>query len=129
MILTNCHTHFSSDFQNEIFQIDVTQPCDVFHSVGIHPWNASAYSVEEVGLLVRNSITNKTLAIGECGLDALKGSSLEIQSKLFIEQIKLSEELALPLIIHCVKAWNELHAIRLKYRPKQPWVFHGMMKA
>ncbi len=30
-----------------------------------------------------------------------------------------------PLIIHCVKAFNELIELKKKYRPQMPWVVHG----
>ena len=30
-----------------------------------------------------------------------------------------------PLVIHCVKAFNELIELKKKYRPQMPWVVHG----
>jgi TatD DNase family protein len=68
------------------------------------------------------------VAIGEAGLDKLIGSSFEIQRKTFIEQALLAEELKLPLIIHCVKAWNELREIKRKLKPNIPWIYHGFNK-
>ena len=41
----------------------------------------------------------------------------------------LSEELGLPIIIHCVKAWNELRAIKRHLKPQQTWIYHGFSKA
>ena len=31
----------------------------------------------------------------------------------------------MPLIIHCVKAMDELLAVRKKLNPAQPWIWHG----
>ena len=29
------------------------------------------------------------------------------------------------MVIHCVKAFNELIELKKKYRPQMPWVVHG----
>lgn len=47
-------------------------------------------------------------AIGECGLDKYSQVDFDIQKQYFIKQIELSELTHKPLIIHCVKAYNEL---------------------
>ena len=39
--------------------------------------------------------------------------------------ILLSESVGKPLVIHCVKAFNELIELKKKYRPQMPWVVHG----
>ena len=50
---------------------------------------------------------------------------MQRQRSLFVRQAGLAEELGKPLIIHCVRAWEELIACRKAIRPKQPWVIHG----
>ena len=55
------------------------------------------------------------IALGEIGLDKLKGPSMEVQLAVFKEQIALSEKLELPVIIHCVRAWNELVLVKKTY--------------
>jgi TatD DNase family protein len=52
-----------------------------------------------------------------------------MQEKVFLAQIELSERLELPIIIHCVKAWNVLRVIRRRRSPAQPWIYHGFTKA
>ncbi len=37
----------------------------------------------------------------------------------------MSESVGKPLVIHCVKAFNELIELKKKYRPQMPWVVHG----
>jgi TatD DNase family protein len=37
----------------------------------------------------------------------------------------LSENLKKPVIIHCVKAWEELIKVRRGTNPAQPWIIHG----
>ena len=84
---------------------------------GIHPWKAD----EE---FVVPDLSGK-LAIGECGLDGLRGPSMERQEEVFIQQIKLSEEVEKPLIIHCVKALDRLLQLHKDLKPKQMWMLHG----
>jgi len=58
-------------------------------------------------------------------LDKLAKAPMELQLAVFKEQVKLSEKLGLPLIIHCVKAMDELLAVKKEFRPQQAWVWHG----
>ena len=121
----NLHSHFI-DVQNvTIFQTDAIEPNQWF-SVGVHPWNAekNEFPTNHDALLNHPNC----LAIGEIGLDKLKGPALERQIEVFETQIALSEQYQLPVIIHCVKAWNELKSIRRKINPSQPWIFHGFSK-
>ena len=84
---------------------------------GIHPWKADeTFVVPDL---------SAKLAIGECGLDGLRGPSMEVQESVFLDQIRLSEELGKPLIIHCVKAFDRLLQLRKELNPKQSWMFHG----
>ena len=65
------------------------------------------------------------VAVGEAGLDKLAKAPMELQLAVFKEQVKLSEKLGLPLIIHCVKAMDELLAVKKEFRPQQAWIWHG----
>lgn len=128
-MFTNCHTHSSNYTGFEIKQAELNEFPLGFHSVGIHPWKSADFDDKEIKNLLKRSVSQKTIAIGECGLDGLKGPDFSIQIPVFEKQIELSEELCLPLIIHCVKGWNELAALKKKHSPRQPWVFHGFAKS
>ena len=65
------------------------------------------------------------LAIGEAGLDKLASADILLQKEVLIRQILLSESVGKPLVIHCVKAFNELIELKKRYRPQMPWVVHG----
>ena len=67
----------------------------------------------------------ESIAIGEAGFDKLRGPSPELQRKVFEEQVAISEELKKPVVIHCVRAWDELLAVHKKLKPKMPWLIHG----
>ena len=97
-----------------------------YFSAGIHPWYISNHDVETQFTVLHRLIGDyRLLAIGEAGLDKLTSTPMEEQQKIFKRQVEWSEEYELPLIIHCVKAMDELLAIRKKMNPLQPWVWHG----
>lgn len=63
--------------------------------------------------------------IGECGLDKLCTTPWNLQRQFFQAQIQLSSQISKPLIIHCVKAWQELLE-EDKAHPHHPlWIVHG----
>jgi len=93
-------------------------------SCGIHPWY-SEDSDTQMAYLNEIAPNPRIIAIGETGLDRLKGPSFEVQTAVFKKHIQLSEKLAKPVIIHCVKAWEELMQVQRETRPTQPWIIHG----
>lgn len=100
---------------------------DSFFSVGIHPWDADLpISINDLEKLIQHQ---NCLAIGECGLDKLKGPDLEIQKKVFITQLELAVKYQKPVIIHCVKAFDELMEICKPYHSKIPLIIHGFNKS
>ena len=93
-------------------------------SCGVHPWY-SEDAAPQLKFLKEIASDPRIVAIGEAGLDKLKGPELTIQQTIFEQQVELSEQLQKPLIIHCVKAWDELLRIKKAHRPRQPWIIHG----
>ena len=97
-----------------------------YYSVGIHPWDVTAQSKSiPFEYLCEVACLPQVLAIGEAGLDKKQAISLELQQAIFELQIKLAETVQKPLLIHCVKAWSELIAIKKQFKPNQPWIIHG----
>lgn len=93
-------------------------------SCGIHPWHSEINSSQFETLL--EIIKNQSVvAIGEAGLDKLKGPEIDIQVEVFRKQIELAIQYDKPMIIHCVKAWDELIALHREYKPNLPWIIHG----
>ena len=98
-------------------------------SCGIHPWYIREDGVEEQLAEFRKLVRNEQVVmIGEAGLDKQVSVPFDLQVKIFGEQIRFSEELGKPLIIHCVKAWEELIVIHKKRGPAMPWIIHGFRK-
>lgn len=97
----------------------------VCFSVGLHPWHIDESSwkeqVEQVGLAAVNP---KVLAIGESGLDKATRIPFALQHEVFLTHLTLAESLRKPLIIHCVRSYSEMLALRKKSDQSIPWIFH-----
>ena len=61
-------------------------------------------------------------------MDKICGTDFNLQRKVFIQQIELSEKYNLPVIIHCVRASNELVELKKEIKPTQHWIWHGFNK-
>lgn len=126
----NIHTHITKHPESEILSADVLSFSSIgkneYLSVGIHPWYLADNDAENQLESLRKAIGNRqVVALGECGLDKLKGPSMELQASVFRKEIALAEEHNLPMVIHCVKAYNELVQIKKSTHPQQPWIIHG----
>ena len=120
----NFHTHFSNHNEFEILNVDTGNNLSKsYFSIAYHPKDALLFTDFSDKLS-----SEKCLAVGECGIDKNIDIDIKIQEKVFIEHVKLSEKFELPLIIHCVKAWNEILVIKREMNPKQKWIFHGFRK-
>jgi TatD DNase family protein len=128
----NIHTHHLSKDHgvflfNNRFGFDKEFYLEKYFSIGIHPWDADLQvSLSEFEKLIQHP---HCLAIGECGLDKVKGPDIEIQKKIFISQLDLAVKYQKPVIIHCVKAFDELIEICQSYHSKTPLIIHGFNKS
>jgi TatD DNase family protein len=98
----------------------------VSYTYGIHPWFLTENNHKHLISLVKDTIRLPgIIAIGEAGFDKIKGPSAELQRAVFEEQVIISEVFKKPVVIHCVKAWDELLSVQKKLKPKMPWLVHG----
>ena len=97
------------------------------YSVGFHPWALSAEYPSETDWkhLSRLVCLPQVLAVGEAGLDKLAAVPLPLQETVFERQARLADEMGKPLVIHLVKAVDELLRLRKSLSPHVPWVIHG----
>ena len=112
MTLINFHTHRPA-----------ASPCervvqDGIDTWGIHPWHATEASPETVP-------PANILAVGECGLDSLCPTPMDVQMKAFRRCIAISEERGVPLFLHCVRQMELCLTLRRKMNCTQPWIWHG----
>lgn len=127
MDLLDVHTH-NPDALRAVISVRPWQfapkPGKVY-SVGIHPWDVAGLGGCEMETLRAVAADCAVVAIGECGIDKLRGGDLKTQVAVTEAHIELSERLGKPLIIHCVRAVNEIVALHRRFRPRQQWVIHG----
>jgi TatD DNase family protein len=133
----NIHTHHLSyepdvvSIQNirvrgKMLEHPILNPDHTYYSVGIHPWDVTIQDTcNQFSTLRAAAQLPQVIAIGEAGLDKKHPTPFAIQQDVFEWQIKLSEQIQKPLLIHCVKAWSEVIAIKKQFKPSQPWIIHG----
>lgn len=92
-------------------------------SMGLHPWDLQDTAIlwDE---LVNATRLNNVKAIGECGLDKLCKTDWDLQLHYFKQQVLLANQVRKPIIIHCVRAYNEVLDI-LAEHATVPAIFHG----
>lgn len=127
--ITDIHTHNPACHDTAVLNIAAGEPLPDsprYLSTGLHPWQTVRADRDRLTELAEAAAADpRVLAIGECGLDALRGAPLEIQEEIFRRHALAGERLGKPLIIHCVKAFDRLLRIHKELRPSQPWIIHG----
>lgn len=126
MIFFDFHHHKKS-VKFGIYNLNLLEEIPDFpFSVGIHPkdiaenWEKSFDWIKEI------SKHPNCFAIGECGLDGLIDIEAGLQEKVFEEHIVWANNIKKPVIIHCVRKFNEL--IPFKKMAKIPMIIHGFNK-
>lgn len=126
-MILDVHTHRPAS--GAIVNIDpvdsVTLDPQYLYSVGLHPWNSDCVTPEALARLDTLAADPAVVAIGETGLDALRGADIATQQQLFDHHVELSESLRKPLIIHAVKTFPLIIAARRRHDPAMPWIIHG----
>jgi TatD DNase family protein len=133
----NIHTHrrlllpeVESILSLSVGHDDLKSIADFSVALGIHPWFMEETNlVNDLKTLIQYAVQPKVKMIGECGLDSLKGASFEVQLKVFEVQLNLAKSLKKPVILHCVKAYDELIAVTKKINPMVPMILHGFNKS
>jgi TatD DNase family protein len=88
---------------------------------GIHPWfSETATTGWQQRLLATSETLDKTIGIGETGLDRSCRIDLAIQQQLFTQHLELAAEHRWPLSVHCVRAWGALVDLLTDFSHRQP---------
>lgn len=126
-MIKDIHTHHT-DAREAVISVNPWEFNPVgglYYSVGIHPWQAARATETDFGRLAECARTGSVLMIGECGIDKLRGGDVSMQTDVLERHIALSEQVGKPLILHCVRASNELCRLHRRLRPSMPWIVHG----
>lgn len=99
-----------------------------WYTIGYHPWWTERILLPEEIDVLANQVKNPTcLALGECGMDKIKGPPLSLQKKIFSQQIELANAWNCPVVVHCVRAFHEVLDVHTRLA-KTPWVIHGFVR-
>lgn len=98
-----------------------------FYSVGLHPWHLKTPEENnEMLQMVEDALTfDHVCFVGESGLDKKTEFDFNEQLRIFKAHAIIAEEFKRPLIIHCVKSYNEVLEMHKKLHPEMPWIMHG----
>ena len=89
--------------------------------MGIHPWDAASADISTM-----QRLSDGIQAIGEIGLDFASAVPKEIQYSAFRSQLAIAQQRGLPVVLHCVRAFNEVMLL-LKETPPPIVIFHGFI--
>ena len=87
-------------------------PGYLYFAIGIHPENIKENITKNK---IEEFINKDTIAIGECGLDYLKGENKKLQIEIFKIQIEIAKENSLPIIIHSRESLEDVYKILSYY--------------
>lgn len=106
---------------------DLTPPFSSPVSIGLHPWTVEQkLGVTALRFVVEEFCFKKNVfAIGEIGLDRLRGPKLVWQKELLVSLLDLSEAAQKPVLLHNVKCSSEFLEILKGRNYTAPWIFHG----
>ena len=89
-------------------------------TVGLHPWQAAT------GVIPIEAEILSADAVGEIGLDKACEVDFEQQRTVFEAQLRLAEQHKKPVVVHCVRAFEEVISALEKFTLKAV-IFHGFI--
>lgn len=105
--------------------VELSSNPNIYSMVGIFPSEAKTYNAEIEEKMIELSKNKKVVAIGEIGLDYYWDKSfVEIQKEVFIKQIKLANQLNLPIVVHDREAHKDCFDILKEYNTSSKVLFH-----
>lgn len=109
---------------HKIFEL-VNKYENLYGLLGVHPSEAKDWDDSLIEKIKEYSKSDKIVGIGEIGLDYYWDKSFnDIQKEVFIKQIKLANELELPISIHDREAHKDTFDILKEYNKGSKIVMH-----
>lgn len=126
-MMLDFHTHHlhATDALISVSPTDFSPVQGKRYTVGIHPWLTEGDVEAQMQALAEAAQNEQVMAIGETGLDSLRGAPLDVQMCLFERHIALAETLGKPLVIHCVRTSQQVLKAWSESRKSVVWAIHG----
>lgn len=90
-------------------------------TAGVHPWHILHTNLDHAMDILRQL---NIVAIGEIGLDYAIDTNRELQTEVFEQQLDIAHSRSLPVVIHCVRAFEDVIRLLVKYKIEHV-VFHS----
>lgn len=90
----------------------------IYAAVGVHPHDANKVQGDWISFLKEEmNRSSRIVAIGEIGLDYYRDlSPRDVQKKVFEKQLKLAQNLGIPVIFHIRDAYDDMKEIAKSYK-------------
>ena len=95
------------------------------YSVGVHPWLAEDDAAAQWKRVKALAEHPQVVAIGETGLDSLRGAPLAAQMLLFERHIALANQVGKPLVVHMVRTSQQVLQVWRRCQHQVPCAIHG----
>lgn len=111
-------------------ETDIAELRDALHpelymSVGVHPWYAAEWTMENIPLLDSMLSPSCFSLLGEIGLDNACDTPFSVQVQVFEKQLQIADKEQIPVLIHNVGHQEVLLALKKKYGRIPTWILHG----
>lgn len=111
----------------ERIEVLATRYPSLYYALGIHPHFLESFQKKDLVILYEKLLLreNKCIALGEIGLDKLASADESLQEFVFVEQLKIAQQLQLPIILHCVKKQSRVLFLLKEQKFTQGGVYHA----
>lgn len=116
-----------SESHEKMLQLESKYPGKIYAMMGLHPCYVKPETWQKELEIVRNYLDQKAFpAIGEIGIDLYwDKTTLDLQVKVFEQQIDWAIEKNLPIVIHTRESFDEtFEVLERKKHPKLRGIFH-----
>ncbi|MFO7820305.1 MAG: TatD family hydrolase, partial [Halanaerobacter sp.] len=118
--------NIGADLESSRKSVQLAKEYDfIYATVGMHPHHAEDFGPDSYAEFKELAQAEEVVAIGEIGLDYhYDNSPRKKQQKVFKEQLKLAQELELPVVIHSRDAKEDSLRILKEYAADLEGVMH-----
>lgn len=111
---------------HSVLELKRAHPTYVFTALGLHPYFIDQHEACHLQRLEDDICEHQPHALGEFGLDAMMDDATWNQQILYFnQQLEIAKSHALPLVIHCRKAHDELASLVRKSGFTHGGFIHG----
>lgn len=111
--------------QNWQSVLDLNRYPNIGVALGIHPCFKDGLTSIDALVLCLEKFSGQLVAMGECGLDGRFKETYDQQRIIFIKQLELAASFHLPVIIHSVRANDDVYSLLRRNPVPKGGVIHG----